>query len=91
MSWVIGLALKFPVATNCAGSPIEVSVCAPGVTVIDVSVRVGGGADKDTVTVALPVTPFDVADMVAIPVATAVAMPVELTVTMLGALEDHCV
>ena len=82
--------MKFPVAMNCAGSPIEFRVCAPGVTVIEVSVRTGGGVDKDTVTVALPVTPFDVAVMVAVPAPTAVAIPLGFTVTTPGALEDHC-
>ena len=59
-------------------------------TVIEESVRAGGAADTFTVTVALPVAPFDVAVTVAVPEPTAVAMPVELTVKTLGALEDHC-
>ena len=56
---------------------------------MDVRVRVGGGPDIFTVTVALPVTPLKVAEMVVVPTPTAVVMPVELTVATLGALEDH--
>ncbi len=89
-SCVVGESVKLPIAMNCDASPITATGCWPGMTVIDVSSRAGGCPCTFTVTVALPVAPFMVAVMVAVPEPTAVAIPLERTVTTVGALEAHC-
>jgi hypothetical protein len=92
MSWVSGLELKFPVATNCAGSPIEFKVCVPGVTVIEVRVRTGAVAVE--VMSELPETcpppeEFMLATMVVDPGPTALSKPDDEMVATLTLLDVH--
>jgi hypothetical protein len=72
-----------PVAVNCWVAATR-TVGLAGVTAIDT--RAGGAR---TVTVALPLTPLSVAEMVAVPGETEEAKPAELMVATLRFEEAH--
>jgi hypothetical protein len=89
MSRAPGLALKYPIAMNCAVSLMDVTVWAAGLTVIEVSAPTGGTVAV-TVRAAVPRTPPLAAVIVVVPALAAVACPVELTFATCTSLEIHC-
>jgi hypothetical protein len=86
-----------PIAMNCVVSPGSDTDCELGMMAMDVTlpedVVPPPPDDAVTVTVALavmvPVYPFMLAVIVAVPAVSAVASPVELTLATAGALEVH--
>ena len=82
VTFAVVLLLYVAVAVNCCVAPLA-KLGPEGVTVMEVSV----GAT--TVNVVLPLVPLTVADIVALPVASAVARPAELTVAAVVFEEAH--
>jgi hypothetical protein len=82
VTFAVVLLLYVAVAVNCCVAPLA-KLGSEGVTAIEVSV----GAT--TVSVALPICPLSVAEMVALPGESAVARPAELTVATVALVEAH--
>jgi len=82
VKFCVELSLNVPVAVNCCVAPLAIDGLA-GVTAIDCS------AAPVTVNVVDPVTPFNVAEIVLVPVATPVAKPAALIVATDVVPEAH--